>query len=230
VRSQAGQEGAPRKRVYDRKSGTGRGKEVKRGGGGAGNWGTENGDGKWDEKPVAEDIAKIEGETAEREQAAPSNVPQESEEQKKFREEEEKRIKEEEEKEAKLMGLADYNKKKAEERAKLPELKAVRQAGEGVDKKEAQKWASYTALSRKDDDDEKQELKKKEKKEAKKQSVSADLLNFQAKKPERERRDNKNSPKFNKDNNKQGAAKKRSGPAAPDVKDSQNFPALSTKA
>lgn len=133
------------------------------------------------------------------------------------------------------MGLSDYNKKKAEERSKLPVLASVRQAGEGVDKKEMQKWASYTAL-KKDDEDEKQfDAKKKEKKEAKKQSVSADLLNFQAKKPEREgregrdRRDNKNSPKFNKDS-KDKNAKKRNGPAAPDVKDSSNFPALSTKA
>eukprot|EP01118_Nematostelium_gracile_P003309 TRINITY_DN1377_c0_g1_i1.p1 TRINITY_DN1377_c0_g1~~TRINITY_DN1377_c0_g1_i1.p1 ORF type:complete len:390 (-),score=162.71 TRINITY_DN1377_c0_g1_i1:105-1274(-) len=234
VKSQVGEDGAPRKRVYDRKSGTGRGREVKKGGGGAGNWGKDNGDGKYDEKPVAEDIAKIEGEGAE-EPASPA-VPQETEEQKAKREEEEKKRQEEEEKEAKLMGLEEYNKKRADALSKVgvPELPSARKAGEGVDKKEAQKWATYTLVKKGDEDEEDKQAegKKKEKKEGKKQAVSADLLNFQAKKPERRdnrdrERDNRNSPKVNP--KEQKVPKKRSGPA-PDVKDNSNFPALSTKA
>jgi len=142
------------------------------------------------------------------------------------------------------MGLDDYEKKRTEGMSKYGiQLPAARQAGEGVDKKEAQKWASYSVVPKKGEEEEDRQVdsKKKDKKEAKKQPVSADLLNFQAKKPERrdnrdrdnrgERgdRDNRNSPKPNPKEGKNNAPKKRSGPA-PDVKDSSNFPALSTKA
>jgi len=175
------QSGGPQergKRVYDRKSGTGRGKEVKKGGGGRANWGKEGGE-NWEE-PSTEQQQQQEGEEGktatsventpkEEEKVAP--VKEESEEDRKYREEEEKKRKEEEEKEEKMMTLDDYLKKKESEKAEkaaiIPELPAPRQAGEGVDKKELQKWAQFTALKR-DEEEEKSGEKKGEKKGDKK--------------------------------------------------------------
>lgn len=65
------------KRTFDRKSGTGRGKEMKKGGGGGHNWGSDQNDAKKAEGPVTEgneDVNAPEGETAEKEDVA--EVPQ----------------------------------------------------------------------------------------------------------------------------------------------------------
>jgi len=125
------------------------------------------------------------------------------------------------------MTLDAYLKKKQEDKAKfgIPDLPQVRQAGEGVDKKELQKWSTFTQLKKTAEDEEEKTESKKEKKQGKKTAAPAELLNFQAKKPERRERNDKGSPKFQKGN----ANKKRSAPL-PDVKDNSNFPALSTKA
>lgn len=230
------QAGKPTKRIYDRKSGTGRGKEVKKGGSGRGGWGKEAEGSNWDEGTTAEQEVKEDVKT-EGETPAEPQQPVETEEEKKRREEEERKQKEEEEKEARQMTLEEYNKKKLEEKAEkgtvIPELPAPRKPGEGVDKKELQKWATFTPLKRDEEEEEEEkrddaEAKKEKKKASKKQPVPADVLRFQAKKPERERRE-KGSPRY-KDSPKGGVKRGGRGAAAPDVGDTSSFPALSTKA
>lgn len=144
----------PNQRQYDRKSGTGRGRENKRAGGGRGNWGNVNDETKnveETEKVETEAPAPVEGATAE---AAPA---------------EEVKVDEEEEK---VKTLDEYLNTIKKVNISLP---APRQAGEGQEANS--KWASYTALKRDDDDEEKKtEKKKAEAKESGKQTISADQV------------------------------------------------------
>jgi len=200
----------PSKRSYDKKSGTGRGKEIKKGGGGKGNWGKDNE--QWEEVPSSEkqekeDKPETEASKGETEVPAPVKEPTE------------------EEKEAKLMTLEDYIKKKeAEKSANMPELPAPRQAGEGVDKKELEKWSKLTVFKRDEEEEEKSpnfDPKKEKKKEPKKQPVPLEsLIKVQTKKSSPDRRNFKDSPR---------GGKRRTG-TAPDVKDKFSFPALIIKA
>jgi len=167
-----GQKGA--KRVYDRKSGTGRGKEVKKGGGGRRNWGKS--EEVWEEKPAEQqEVEENKGDKANKTDAvaAQVEVKQESEEEKKKNEEEEKKRKEEEEKEAKLMTYEDYLKKKENEKGEktsiIPGLPTLRKPGEGVDQKDLQQWAKFTAIKR--DDDLEEEDKPSEGKKRKKEGI-----------------------------------------------------------
>jgi len=222
----------PNKRPYDRKSGSGRGKEIKKGGGGRANWGKEGGDDQWEEVPTTEkqeEESKPEAEAKVEPEIASAPIKEETEAEKKF--------KEEEEKEAKQITLEDYLKKKETEKkgSVIPELPAPRQAGEGVDKKELQKWAQFTPLKREEESEKplSAESKKDKKKEPKKQAVPVDtVLKVHAPKkprsgkpegasPLERRRDFKDSPR---------GGKRKTGAAAPDVKDASSFPALSTKA
>jgi plasminogen activator inhibitor 1 RNA-binding protein len=69
------------KRAYDRRSGTGRGKEIKKGGGGARNWGNDKAEAKKMEGTVNEDEVKedkpaAEGESPAEETQAPEPEPE----------------------------------------------------------------------------------------------------------------------------------------------------------
>jgi len=150
------------KRVYDRRSGTGRGKEIKKGGGGKGNWGKDTDN--WDEVPQEEADKTANPVTGDAPEAAETKVEVVEEAPKELTEEEKKQ-KEQEEKEAKWLSLEEYQKKKEDSVKALPQLPAPRKAGEGVDKKEAQKWASYQALTR--DEEEARSAAEKESQEKK---------------------------------------------------------------
>jgi len=188
------------KRVFDRKSGTGRGKEVKKGGGGRGGWGKESTKDSWDEVPEKQEgtdenkpvdtAEKVEGSPVEAGPSAP--IKEESDEEKKRQEEEEKKKKEEEEKEQRQMTLEDYRKKLEAERAEkptvIPNLPAPRQAGEGVDSKELQQWAKFTEIKREETEEQKiaSAEAKKGKKEPKKQAVPVDTV-FRVQQPKKPR-------------------------------------------
>jgi plasminogen activator inhibitor 1 RNA-binding protein len=118
---------------------------VKKGGGGKANWG-KNTD-TWDDVPQEEAEKTATPATGDAPEAAETKVEAVQEPPRELTEEEKKQ-KEQEEKEAKWLSLEEYRKQKEDAVKALPQLPPPRQAGEGVDKKEAQKWASYQALSR----------------------------------------------------------------------------------
>jgi len=221
------------KRVYDRKSGTGRGKEIKKGGGGRRNWGKS--EEVWEEKPVEQEVEENKGDGANKTDAVPVQVEvsQESEEEKKRIEEEEKKKKEEEEKEAKLMTYEDYLKKKENEKGEktsiIPGLPTLRKPGEGVDQKELQQWAKFTAIKRDDEEDKPSgEGKKEKKKESKKQAVPV-FFKVQIKKPRnpKSERSESSGKRELKDGSRGGKKGRGGSEKAPNVKDASSFPALS---
>jgi len=134
------------KRVFDRRSGTGRGREQKKGGAGRGNWGKE-GEGEtpenWDNTEEGKDAAapKKEGEKPVEE------VPVEKD---PVQEEQERLAREEQEKEDKMMTLDTYYKQKEASQVKI-DLPQARKANEGVDQKELSKWNSYQVLKKEED-------------------------------------------------------------------------------
>jgi len=246
----------PNKRSYDRKSGTGRGKEIKKGGGGGGNWG-KGSEEVWEEvgaeKQDGEEVKPAEVEsTPNKEEVETVPVSKEVDEERKKKEEEDKKRKEEEEKEAKLMTLEDYRKKQEAERTKtsiIPDLPAPRQAGDG---EEQQKWAEFTPFKREDEtetngDEEKDAScldSKKEKKKAKKQAVPVTtVLRVQPpKKPRAGKLDRPDRPDRPSDASSSSSpsdrrnfkdsprgGKRRAGTSAPDVRDASSFPALNPK-
>jgi plasminogen activator inhibitor 1 RNA-binding protein len=121
----------PNQRQYDRKSGTGRGREGKRSGGGRGNWGTVS-----DETKPAEEGEKVE-EVAQTTEAAPVEATTEAVAEEKVEEEEEK-----------SKTLDEYLNSIKKVSISLP---APRQAGEGQEV--SPQWASYTALKKTDEDE-----------------------------------------------------------------------------
>jgi len=246
----------PNKRSYDRKSGTGRGKEIKKGGGGRGNWG-KGSEEVWEEvgaeKQDGEEVKSAEVEsTPKKEEAESAPVSKEVEEERKKKEEDEKKRKEEEEKEAKMMTLEDYRKKQEAKKTKtsiIPDLPAPRQAGDG---EEQQKWAEFTPFKREDEtetngDEEKDAScldSKKEKKKAKKQAVPVTtVLRVQPpKKPRAGKLDRPDRPDRPSDASSSSSpsdrrnfkdsprgGKRRAGTSAPDVRDASSFPALNPK-
>lgn len=72
---------APRdgKRAYDRRSGTGRGKEIKKGGGGARNWGSDKAEAKKMEGKINEDEVKEDKPTEEKAEGDAADAPAEEE-------------------------------------------------------------------------------------------------------------------------------------------------------
>lgn len=119
-----------KKRTYDRKSGTGRNpKENKKGGAGAGNWGS-------DTNPE-EELAAVEQEKAEvkadTEAAAAEDATETT---------EAATPAEPKEPEKKEISFADFKKQREATLSALPTLPAPRQAGEGVNDKEKDKWAT----------------------------------------------------------------------------------------
>jgi len=138
------------KRVYDRKPGTGRGREFKKSGGGRANWGKE---GEEQAQPVEEG----------KEKTTEENKEEKTEE--KVEEVAENKNEEPVEEEDKTITFEEYMKQKEAPKFDLP---AARKPNEGVDKKEMKKWEGYAVLKR-DDEEEKEETstetsEKKEKK------------------------------------------------------------------
>lgn len=128
-------------RTFDRRSGTGRGRENKKGGAGRGNWGTEV-EGTQKEQPTEE-----KGATEEK-----------VDEEKKEEKEEKVEVKEEEPEEEKD-NTKTFEEYLAEKEAKkltlsLPES---RKLNEGADPKELKKWEKYQVLKREFSDEEKEE-------------------------------------------------------------------------
>lgn len=129
-------------RVYDRRSGTGRGRENKKGGAGRGNWGpdAETTPDSNAEKPTEEKPAEaVEGE-------------------KKETEKEEVKHEEEEEEEEKD-NTKTFEEYLAEKAAKKPTfaLPESRKINAGVDPKELKKWEKYEVLKREFEDEVKEE-------------------------------------------------------------------------
>lgn len=116
---------APR---LDRRSGTGRGKEIKKGGAGKGNWGSAE-----NEEPTA--TAPV----VESEPVVVEEPVVETEEEKAKREAEEKKREEERQKEERQMTLDEYLQKK---KAVSLELPPARKPGEGATDSEKKAWAS----------------------------------------------------------------------------------------
>lgn len=203
-----GQEGeAPRKRVFDRKSGTGRGPKdtEKRGGSGKGNWGTIADEQKaqteetgTEEKTTTE---VKEGEVAQQDQ--PTDAKTEVQE-----------VVEDED--AKLKTLDEYKKSIKAPSLALPPPRQVEATGA--------QWANLVPLARDDDEDKQLKKKKDDSKESKddKPAISADqIINFtsESPKPYGRGRGGRKEGKPNK-------SKKPSGPA-PNFKDEKSFPSLS---
>jgi len=177
------------KRVYDRRSGTGRGKEGKKQGSGKGNWG-KDGEG-FEEQP------QVSGEESNKTVSEPEK---EKEEVKQYQEpekdpetlEREKKEQEDYEKEAKMMLYDEYVQQQQNKvvNVALPE---ARKPNEGADRSEAKKWASYTQLKREDESDEEESTetggKQKEKKSNKKVVPVDQVFVVQQKRRERPERD-----------------------------------------
>lgn len=135
------------KRVYDRKPGSGRGREYKKGGSGKANWGKE---GEENAAPVEEGKETTEEKKEEKtEEKTEENVEKKEE------------VVEEEDK---TITLEEYLKNKETVQFKLPE---ARKANEGVDNKELKKWQGYQVLKREGDEEEKETAESGEKKEKK---------------------------------------------------------------
>lgn len=145
------------RRVYDRHSGTGRGREEKRGGAGRGNWGSvTDTEGVADRKPEEEGAAtasNAEGvenaEAAAGESGETGAAPAAEKAPRPPREltAEELARQAEREKEEKLMTLDEYLSKKKEKPAVGLPLPEARKAGEGEDQKQ---WAKFTAAGKAD--------------------------------------------------------------------------------
>jgi len=162
------------KRVYDRRSGTGRGKETKKQGSGKGNWGREV-EG-FEEQPQ---VSGEESKTVSEPEKDPETL------------EREKKEQEDHEKEAKMM-LYDEYVQQQQSKAVNVALPEARKPNEGADRSEAKKWASYTQLKREDEDDEEESSeasgKQKEKKSSKKVVPVDQVFNVQQKRRERPER------------------------------------------
>jgi len=143
------------KRTYDRKSGTGRGKDIKKGGSGMGNWGTY-GDDVVEEKPEKEEAAP------KQENAANGAVAQEKTEGKPEENKTEKPVVEqppqEKDEEESTRTYDEFLKLQAEKNARLEAitLPKERKPGEGVDQAA---WKGFVVLERapKDEDEEDEE-------------------------------------------------------------------------
>jgi plasminogen activator inhibitor 1 RNA-binding protein len=211
---------APRgnKRVFDRKSGTGRGKEDKKGGAGKGNWGTL-GD---EQKATIEEGIKAETEETKKEGEEPAS----GEAAQPHKEKTENHHHYEAEEEEKVRSLGEYL---TEVKSKAPaaNLPAARKAGEGVD--DAQ-WSKFVPLKRTDEEglfgaEGKQKKEKDEKaaKDASKKVPADQVIKFQKENPKRAKET-------------RGAPPAKKGPkpgkqtATPNITDESSFPALSPKA
>jgi len=206
-------EGAPRKRVFDRKSGTGRGPKdnTKRGGSGKGNWGTVEDDKKaqTEQPSLASEEKEVKEEGQEQAAAVATETENKAQEQPK---------EEEVEEEDNTKTLGEYLKSKKAPAIALPPPRQVAENNPA--------WANYVPLKREDEDDRRKNVKKDEKEESKEKSpqVTADqLLNFTTEQPK---------PAFG---GRRGGRREFKGPKggkksntpAPNFKDEKSFPSLS---
>lgn len=202
------------KRVYERRSGTGRGREGKKSGGGRGNWGADDNVAK-----SVEGVSANEGEQIATEANVDATPRPETEEEKKAREEEEK--------EAKLLTHDDYLKQLEEKRPKVAALQPRK-----IEQDNAE-WASYTALSKRDDDESGDVKKEKKAKDASgtpqgSRKVRADeVLSFKPAQEERGQRGGRGGRGGKGGSQRGGRGGK--GESAPSF-DATSFPSLSTKA
>lgn len=209
----------PGKRVYDRKSGTGRGKEISKGGAGRGNWGSTS-----DEITEGEQVS---------EEGAPE-APKEG-------EEKVEEVKEEEpapEPEEQVKTLAEYLEEKKNKSLGLS-LPAPRTAGEGED---PNKWKDYVPMKKEGAvAEEKKEVKteKKEKKESKAEAEvdPSSLLNFKIPRSRPEGRGRRGGDRENRPRNQgyrggggRGRGSEARGGSSIKVDDPSQFPSLAGKA
>jgi plasminogen activator inhibitor 1 RNA-binding protein len=229
------------KRVYERRSGTGRGREIKKGGGGRGNWGKDT--------DAAEETGEqpVEGEktapvtTTEGGEPAAAATAAKTEGEGKAEEQQQQPAKEEEE-EDNTMTLDEYLKKKSEKTLNIS-LPPPRKAGEGQQNPE---WSKFVQLQRDDEEDtkkpgsKKDDQKKAQKDQTKKETaVSIDAVfkvqdESPKRQPRRERGENNNNARGGaggerKGAGRGGAGRGRGGPRNPTPNmDEKNFPALAT--
>jgi len=145
------------KRVYDRKPGSGRGRENnKKGGGGRANWGKEG------EEPTPE----VEGKekTEEKKEEKTEEKTEEN-----VTEKKEEVVEEEEDK---TITFEEYLKNKESVQFKLPE---ARKPNEGVDNKELKKWQGYAVLKRDEEEEKETSTESSEKKEKKPKKIVVPL-------------------------------------------------------
>jgi len=204
------------KRVYERRSGTGRGREGKKGGSGRGNWGTAADDQSAQvETPEQEEegTSQSKAETAKAEPVAPAPET-----------EEERKEREEREKDEKAIDLQEFKKIMEEKAPKIP-LPEPRKAEESS-------WDGFVVLQHEQEDDAaaKQKAKKGKEgsKEAKKQVPVDQIFNVQGGEQRQQR--GGGFRKGNPNSNKKYGNAKRPGKASAPSFDASSFPALSTKA
>lgn len=205
-------------RVFDRRSGTGRGREGKRNGAGRGNWGTNQDE----QKAQVEETETKETQEAPVETKEAAEQPQAEQEAPK------------EEEEEKTKTLEEYMKELKKPAVALPEARKATEVSNP-------KWKEYTALTRSFEGeggflfkDEEQPTKggKKETQEAAKKGVRADeVLNFTEGSPKSFRggRGGARGGRGGARGGRGGARGGRSGPA-PNFSDKSAFPDLATKA
>jgi len=201
------------KRVYERRSGTGRGREGKKGGSGRGNWGTVA-----DDQSAQAETADHEEDSSQSKEETPKTeaepIPET---------EEERKEREQREFDEKAIDLQEFKKRMEEKAPKipLPEPRKAEDSGEGF------------ALTREKDDDAsgRQKAKKTAKEGAKdaapKKQVPVDqFFNVQGE----QRRDRGSFRKGGNNPNKSFGRGKRGGKTSAPSFDASSFPALSTKA
>jgi len=226
-------EGGERKRVYDRKSGAGRGirDNTKRAGGGRGNWGTVEDDKKGqlestETAEVKEEATpeatenKVEGEKTEVVEPVVAQLSQEDEE------------------DAKLKTLAEYMQSRKAPTIALPPPRQVESKPE---------WDKYVPLTRASDEEQQPKDKKKDEKEvdvdsdAQKKTVSADkFFNFADSSPRDRDRGERGGFRGGRGGRGRDSGPRRGGdrdrgskkPKAqtPNFKDEKSFPSLGNKA
>jgi len=202
----------PGKRVYDRKSGTGRGKEVSKGGAGKGSWGNEQDEiGEGTERPPA----TTEGEAPkEGEEKKEGEATTEATEEKKEPENVEKTLQE----------YLEEQKKKTPSLS-LPPPRTIAAS-------EEKKWKDFVPMKKDEESGprkrEKKEKEEKEEKETGKGNLASELLQFKNPRPRFERRDNKPSTRGGGGRKEPKGNRSESKPIK--VDDEKHFPVLAAKA
>jgi plasminogen activator inhibitor 1 RNA-binding protein len=208
------------KRLYDRKSGTGRGKETKKGGAGKGNWGSID-----DPTAVVEEGTKTETEEVKKEGEEATTAATEegatTEKTEKVHHQQEP-----EEEEEKVRSLEEYLKDKKSPAVELP---APRKAGEGVE--QPKEWEKFVPLKKEDDSlfpaaSKSKKEKAKEGTETDKKVVPVDSV-FKVQSGEQRQRKN---PRDNKSGAKPTNRGPRGSQSTPNIGDKNSFPSLSQKA
>jgi plasminogen activator inhibitor 1 RNA-binding protein len=200
------------RRVYERRSGTGRGREMKKGGAGRANWGNITDTGA--EEPA-------EPGTEEKTEKPAEGAPQPTEGTEVKPAEQKEESKEEEEEEDKTMTLDEYMKKKKQEKAVPFQLPPPRKV-----EAENPEWKKFTPLQREEEElkaesKPKKTAEEKKQKEQKKEKVAVDeVFKVQEDSPKRQQRER--GPRDNKKGPKKGPKTE-----APKFSEA-NFPALAT--